>query len=505
MRPHLLYPDRNFDIESELPANEPELTADLNLDTLFAAMGHGDDFVAEVARLVVLSSLDDLTTIAYRQRILNDCMVQTQVVREIYDLAVEALVGEKEIWRFGRYPDAVLRRSVKALHLFIGILKRLRRIADERAGDFQSGGLVAFFQLLTRELSDDYFHVVEEHLRQLRFRNGVLLSAELGKGSKGIDYLLRGPDMARPGWLERLGLTEHSAYTLRIHERDVAGATALAELRDRGINSAANALAQAADHILGFFAMLRWELGFYVGCLNLQARLAAKGEPVCLPVPVPSGQPTLSVQGLYDVCLSLRIDARAVGNHVDAQNASLVMITGANQGGKSTFLRSVGVARLMMQCGMFVPADSLAANLCNGLFTHYKREEDAEMDSGKLDEELSRMSKIVDNVRRGSLVLFNESFAATNEREGSEIARQVIRALLDAGIDVFYVTHLFDLADSTYREYADETLFLRAERQDDGRRTFRLVEGAPLPTSYGRDVYENIFEDGTSNRTSAQG
>jgi MutS domain V len=74
------------------------------------------------------------------------------------------------------------------------------------------------------------------------------------------------------------------------------------------------------------------------------------------------------------------------------------MITGANQGGKSTFLRSVGVAQLMMQCGMFVAAESLRASVVDGVFTHFKREEDATMERGKLDEELSRMSDIVDAI-----------------------------------------------------------------------------------------------------------
>jgi DNA mismatch repair ATPase MutS len=87
--------------------------------------------------------------------------------------------------------------------------------------------------------------------------------------------------------------------------------------------------------------MLRAELAFYLGCLNLHERLAAKGEPVCLPEPLPAWRPVLSAQGLYDVCLTLNLDARVVGNDVDADGKTLVIITGANQGGKSTFLRSV--------------------------------------------------------------------------------------------------------------------------------------------------------------------
>jgi MutS-like protein len=139
--------------------------------------------------------------------------------------------------------------------------------------------------------------------------------------------------------------------------------------------------------------------------------------------------------------------------------------------------RSIGVAQLMMQCGMFVPAASLRENVCDGIFTHYKREEEASMKSGKLDEELDRMSVIADVITVHALLPCNESFAATNDREGSDIARQVIRALIEAGVKVFFVTHLYDFAHGFYLQGLDTTLFLRAERQSDGRRTFQTQRG----------------------------
>jgi DNA mismatch repair ATPase MutS len=143
---------------------------------------------------------------------------------------------------------------------------------------------------------------------------------------------------------------------------------------------------------------------------------------------------------------------------------------------------------------MFVPAESFRASLCSGVFTHFKREEDASMGSGKLDEELSRMSRIVDNMTPHGIALFNESFASTNEREGSEIAREIVRALLEMRITVFYVTHMFDLAMSFHMTKAETSLFLRAERLAYGERTFRLIAGEPLPTSFGEDLYRKIFE-----------
>jgi len=230
-----------------------------------------------------------------------------------------------------------------------------------------------------------------------------------------------------------LGIRE-SGYTFVLDPRDENGAKALSELNDRGINLVANALGQSADHILNFFRMLRAELAFYVGSMNLQEQLARKGEPICFPGPVPATERKYSFRGLYDVCLSLLVRQRVIGNDVNADDKDLIIITGANQGGKSTFLRSIGLAQLMLQAGMFVPAESFSANICPSLFTHYKREEDASMKSGKFDEELTRMSEIADHLVPDSMLLLNESFAATNEREGSEISRQIVSDLIEKGL-----------------------------------------------------------------------
>jgi DNA mismatch repair ATPase MutS len=183
-----------------------------------------------------------------------------------------------------------------------------------------------------------------------------------------------------------------------------------------------------------------------------------------------------------------------VGNTLSTEKKHVVVITGANQGGKSSFLRSVGVAQLMLQSGMFVSANVFSGSLCSGLYTHYKREEDPTMTSGKLDEELSRMSAIAEDIVPDAMMLFNESFASTNEREGSEIARQVTRALLDRRIVIYFVTHLYTFAHGLLERGRADALFLRAERLDDGTRTFRLIEGEPLETSYGLDLYNEVFQ-----------
>jgi len=499
MKAFLMFRGQDFDPQRKLPWNEQALTQDLELNTLFNAMALGDKFLFAVAKSALLGGFNnDLDTILYRQDILKDCLKNPSVIRDIYDIAVGTIEGEKKnYWFFSsKYPAAILSRSIQVLQMSMGMLKRLRNIAEEHANKFDSKGFRTLFAMLKKELDDDYLVRVENHLKELKFRRGVLISAELGKGNKGANYVLRKSEEKKHNWMEQIFAKKPPAYTYKLHPRDENGFRALSELREKGINLVANALAQSTDHILSFFNLLRTELAFYVGCLNLQGQLAQMGEPISFPRPTAPSERRQSFKELYDICLALTRKQKIVGNDGNADRKDLVIITGANQGGKSTFLRSVGLAQLMMQCGMFVPAESFCSSICDGLFTHYKREEDATMKSGKLDEELSRMSEIVDHITSNPILLFNESFAATNEREGSEIARQIIRALLEKGFKIFFVTHLFNFAHRFVEKKMGNVLFLRAERQADGGRTFRLVEGEPLQTSYGEDLYRALWPDG---------
>lgn len=521
MKAHLMFEDKDFALDvawtyrkgfavsgPELPSNTKELAQDLELVTVLRAMSGGDSLLWAISTRALLLSLTDPKEIIYRQDVLADCLAHPDVVREMFKIATEAIMGEEKIHQpWGGQPSGVLRRSVEVLELFVGLLKQLRQLADDNGAAVTSRGLSTMFAMLGTELDDEYFQTIDEHLKRLKFKGGALISAKLGRGLRGLSYVLRWPNTTKRTWKQRIGLGQHTSYSFEIHPRDEAGSRFLSTLNDRGVNLAANALAQSTDHILSFFKLLCTELGFYVSCLNLYEQLTAKEEPTCVPVPLGTDVLALSYQGIYDVALALRAEERVIGNAANADGKSLVMITGANSGGKSTLLRSIGQAQLMLQAGMFVGAETFRANVSQGLFTHFIREEDETMTSGKLDEEIARMSDIADRIAPGCIILFNESFAATNEREGSEIARQIIDALVETGVKVVFVTHQFTLADLFYRRGLDTALFLRAERATDGQRTFKLVEGEPLPTSFGEDLYRRIggFAKPAITRDGAQG
>jgi DNA mismatch repair ATPase MutS len=494
MKAFLMFKDRDFDAEQSPPANAQDLIQDLELNTLFNAMARGDKFLNAIAKESILNSLKDVETIRYRQEILKDCLKYPDIVRSIYELPIEALKRKQRSWLgiFTHSPGGVLSSAVEMMSMLVELLRILRNISDENSEKFQSDGFARFFQMIKEELDDQYLSLIDNHLHQLKFRNGVLISAAIGKGNQGENYTLRLPD-AKESWIKEVISKKTPSYSFFIAERDDAGARTLGEIKGMGINSAANALAQATEHVEYFFGMLRRELAFYIGCINLKEQVDELNHKFAFPTPLNSSERQHKFSGLYDICLALTIKKEISGNSLNADNKNIMIITGANQGGKSTFLRSIGLSQLMMQAGMFVTAEEFCANISNGVFTHYRRKEDASMKSGKLDEELTRMSALIDLIGPDTLVMFNESFASTNEREGSEIARQIATALLDRDVKIFFVTHMYEFASKMFQKVNEGALFLRAERKSGGRRTFKLVEGGPLRSSFGQDVYKSIF------------
>ncbi len=493
MNVHLMFKDRDFDPEAKLPDHTSELIQDLAMESLFAAMADGDTFLRQVAEHALLSPLMDVGEILYRQEVLKDAVNHPSLIREIYQMALDTIQKEKQYYFGFRYPDAILHRSLEVLRLFLDRLKLLMEMVRAHESTFESEGFLTMIAVLKKELDDDFFEKSEIIWKDLNRNQELLFSATLGKGNKGVDYLLRQKINQPKGLGGFLFSRKKAAYSFQIHERDESGARALSEMKNKGIEKVASTLANSMQHMLHFFIQMRNELAFFVGAIRLHDQLRAIEAPVVFPVPLDAVTRELDAASLYDVCLALSQGRMVVGNDVSLQGKALVVITGANQGGKTTFLRSVGLSHLMMQSGMFVSATSFCMNVATGIYTHFTRQEDTTMKSGKLDEEMRRMSGIVDSLRVNSLLLCNESFASTNEREGSEIAKQIMLALVEKGVQVIFVTHFYEFASDLYQSNHHNVLFLRALRLDDGKRTYRIVKGRPLPTSYGEDIFREVF------------
>lgn len=134
------------------------------------------------------------------------------------------------------------------------MLKKLRNIANKHADKFDLEGFTAFFAMLNKELDDEYFIRIQEHLKKLKFHDGVLLSVELGQGNKGVNYLLRKQPIKKQSWIRRLcPKPKSNYYTFYVDGRDESGHRVLSELNNRGLNLAANVLASVYGSYSQFF------------------------------------------------------------------------------------------------------------------------------------------------------------------------------------------------------------------------------------------------------------
>ncbi|NLL38678.1 MAG: DNA mismatch repair protein MutS [Clostridiales bacterium] len=461
-----------------------DLKSDLELEHILNSMAKGDKTILNICEYEMFNPLLSQEAIEYRHGILADALRNPSAVRRLYAIVSEADSIRRAYMSYTSLAEGFLN-AVELLKAYLKLLRDLREVADRKLQDFKSRGFKDMLEMLKRELTDEYFEEVSNSLREINNVDNILVSARLGSHLQSVDYTLRRKE--KGFWLRWCTATSFTANV----ERNPKEIDDIFNRRERAVSEAANILTWAARHLESFFNMLRNELGFYVGCLNLADEVQKIGMPICIPALLPVKSDDRSWCGLYDMSLALMTGAPVVGNELDVKGKHLYIITGANQGGKSTFLRSIGQAQLMAQCGMPVGADSFTVPIRHGVFTHFKRDEDSYMKSGRLDEELERMSKIIKNIKSGSMLLMNESFNSTNEREGSEICRQITQALIDSGVEVMSVTHMYIYATAFLEDSGVQ--YLCAERREDTERTFKIIPGEPMETAFGEDLYQKIF------------
>lgn len=495
MKPHLLYEQGEFQYRGAW--ENPTLVQDLELNVLLETMARHDHFIYTAMRTLLLNGDTDPAVVRYRQAILEDALSDPELFYRIYVLASD-VSKRAEPYQVQMRPNyhrqmparEKLEISVELLEVILSKLQELQMLGAERLRFVRSDGLKNLFKRLAEEFPESFFLQAQEHVRLLKLaveETRLSIGARFGNGLKGTRFVLRELH-ADSSWpvtkkiIKKFGLSEFEHSFRGIEE---AALVPVLQIVRRFI-----------EETLEFFQLLRFEIGFYVGGTRLVERLKQMRCPYCFPEPVPASERSLTFRGLYNPVLALNSGQRPVGNDLEADGKIRIIITGANQGGKTTFLRSVGLAQLMMQAGLVVAADHFRANLCDRVYSHFARQEDDTMKSGRLDEELSRLAAILDQLTPDSLLLMNEPFASTTEREGSLIARDLLTVCQERNLKVLLVTHFYELAEWAYRNRKQDSAFLIAERRQDGLRSYVLNEGVPEQTSFGQDLFRQIIEQG---------
>ena len=206
-----------------------------------------------------------------------------------------------------------------------------------------------------------------------------------------------------------------------------------------------------------------------------------------------------SAVNLYNPCVALKIDDEIVPNDIDFdEKATIYVLTGPNRGGKSVITCAIGLAQVMLQLGMYVPAERASISPVDGIYTHFPTGAEDTIDKGRLGEECARLGEIFDCITANSLVLLDESLSSTGSFEASYIAAEVLGGLAHVGCRCLFSTHLHELAaeidNINKRSLQDHGVAidtLVAGIVGEGKRSFRITRAKPDGKSYARDIAES--------------
>lgn len=489
---------------------ETDIIRDLKLDILLDAMADDDISLRKLCKNILLHPLTALDVIKMRQEILKDAISSPSFFLFLYQQTVECAEQTAIFSNINQPAYTNIIPSMKKIityseiiNVYIRHLEHIHSFILKYHELFTSNRLIEFCNNFLSQYSKSFLHDLQNTLDQLlslKANTKIVINGHLGSGLKFSDISLN--NIFEPK--EEVHLPQAKQLTSFFHNNKnnrtesvimldnnrLAGHCE--EITNSSLIWVVKILSDFINECKNLFDDLHEMFGFYTGAINLYNKSIKAGIDLTIPT-LTQNIGNYEFQDLTDIGLVLKDGTAAVGNSLCIANKKLCIITGSNQGGKTTFLRSLGLAQIMSQSGLFVAAASFKNCIYHGIYTHFPNEEDKELKYGLLEEELNKLNELVINMQPGSLLLMNESFSTTTEYDASILAEQITTAFADSGIITFFVTHLYEYANKLYLLNSSDYSFFRAGRNSDGSRTYLIEEAKPLKSSYAFDLYQQVF------------
>ncbi|MBQ1507093.1 MAG: hypothetical protein IIZ36_01555, partial [Ruminococcus sp.] len=495
----LLFPQNSERKENNLT---PESVNDLSIDFLLDALTE-QKLEREHMRKVMTCVTDDPEVIRYRCDVFED-FLRFPKLRTSMEELVRKLADLRDLERFQKDQEGSafwsLVNRLREIDEYVSCISMLRDILEDL--DIRSEGMISLRTLVEdisresgfEELKADIDETLEKVRRLKSITIGVNLDNMLRPKSAGV-ISLNDAEFKESGLMRRF--MSFADRKNELHQgTDVSGirmfhpATPItpvsfvqkSELNDNmlgehisvstvtGADSLSNAIKDTVTNIMkqtvgeikstikryvnisGYTLInLMPEILFYIRWAELIDKIKAAGMPVCKPEILPTEQRDCSFKELYNLKLAInKINGEEINittNDIDFNDKQRIFIlTGPNRGGKTIFTQAWGLAMLLAQLGIYVPAGYAAISPCDNIFTHFPADENDTVDLGRLGEESKRLSEIFSVATEKSVMLLNESLATTSVTEGLFIAKDVVRAMCYMGVRTIFNTHMHDLA-----------------------------------------------------------
>ncbi len=446
-----------FDDVSVAPteATEPDYFRDLNLDQVLDAITAGREQYG--LEPLFYQPLHDVAAVEYRHEVMRD-LERPELASGVRAFASSMHAMREQLALIDKLRDPHQRERwfLSAVALYC---KAVREFAAAlAANEPDSRGLSAFARQLAAYAESDRFTELAEETTSLETELGEVRYTTLIKGLRvTVQPYADEPDLTdvveetfarfRQGAVEdyHTGFA-NSLETDPVEKRILEQVAELnpelfARLRDYG--------ERRAGYLEESIERFDREVQFYLGFLEYIEPLKRAGLSFSYPR-VSTAEKRMCARQAFDLALAHKLvqDAQqVVCNDVELSGAErIVVITGPNQGGKTTFARAFGQLHHLAALGLPVSGSDTAVFLPDRLFTHFEREEDLATLRGKFEDELVRLHEILALATGDSVLIMNESFNSTTLRDALWVGEKVLRAVVERDMICLCVTFIDELA-----------------------------------------------------------
>ena len=454
--PSLLFTEESGAREAGERDDDRSFARDLNLDQVVAAIA-GDRDERELITETLFSHLRDADTVRYRQEVFRDLEnpVLLGKVQRFSDRMAEVRAHLSQLERM-RYRYQREGWLLDAAAIYCETVRELsEHLASARV---TSRALLACRDYLVSYAASAGFTALEQDTKDQKDALGRIRYCTRIRGNR--------IDVTRYD-----GEADYSAVVLRTFERFKQGAVKDYLIRYRIWPGMNHVTAQILDLVAKLFPeefaaldeycarhaefldegiwRAHQELQFYLAYLDYTGPLRAAGLRFCYPEVSASSKEVHAV-GTFDLALARKLAEEGtpvVTNDFRLEGLErIAVVTGPNQGGKTTFARTFGQLHHLAGVGCPVPGSAARLFLFDRLFTHFEREEDLARGTGKLEDDLMRIGEILRAATQDSVMILNESFASTTTRDACFLGTKLLTKVMRLDALCVYVTFVDELA-----------------------------------------------------------
>ncbi len=473
----------------------------------------------------------DAETLNYRLDILEDFLNVPALEAVLYENVHKLYINEHINMEKLGLADSffALNQRLESLKTFIECITKCHEFCDKNKQKFHSKALVDLADYFASIYNSEYFDEVKRETDEcLRI---------LAKGVKSVTVGINFDDMMRPveamllsvatdpikkkgrfDWIFKhldnsdraIGRT-HSLYNENGGTNDLEAPLfrELKEVNSEYISHLDTAIRayfkKSTEDILTF----ENQMSFYIGAKRIVEAVRARGLDMCRPKYLPMEERKMNAKGVFDLSFYIQmvgsdpmgsLKGKIITNDCRFDDdGRFFVLTGANNGGKTTYTRAIGIIQVLAQAGIYVPCAECEISPVDFIYTHFPKEEEVGLNTSRFTQECKQFKETVDTATRYSMLLLNESIQSTTPTECVYIATELTKIFRCVGVRGVYATHLLELArslDKLNKEVEGDTklvsLITTVDTTDDNRRLYRIERAEPQEFGYARTIYEKF-------------